>query len=244
MRTVTLTLALCLSSLASAVVWRSDADPKAALALAASIPAVGRVLPDGSATLIAPAWVITAAHVAADLKPGSELEFGGKRFAVAEVFIHPQGQPDPARPHQPPQVDIALLRLATPVAGITPLALHRGRAELGQPMAIVGCGDFGPAGSNLAHQDGRCRAVMNRVADAGPMRLFFPFDAPPAGEALEGIGAPGDSGGSALVQVDGKWQVAGVSSAGDGPPNAYGSTDVFARVSSQLEWLDATLARP
>lgn len=243
MRMLTLAFVLCLSSLASAVVWRSDADPKAALELAADIPAVGRVLPDGSATLIAPEWAITAAHVAHGVKPGTELEFGGKRYAVAEVFVHPQGAPDPARPHQPPQVDIALLRLATKVQGIEPLALHRGTAELGQPMAIVGCGDFGPAGAKPAHQDGRCRAVMNRVADAGPLRLFFPFDAPPAGEALEGIGAPGDSGGSALVQVDGKWQVAGVSSAGDGPPNAYGSKDVFARVSSQLAWLDATLNR-
>lgn len=241
MRTLILALLLSLSTTASAVVWRADADPKAALALGAENPAVGRVLPDGSATLVAPEWAITAAHVAAQVKPGTELEFGGKRYAVLEVHIHPQGQPDPARPRQPPGVDLALLRLAKPVEGIVPLALYRGQDEMSLPARIAGCGDFGPAGAKLAHQDGRCRAVTNAVADAGPKRLFLAFDAPPAGTVLEGVGAPGDSGGSALVLVDGKWQVAGVSSAGDGPPNAYGSTDVHTRVSSQLEWLDRTL---
>lgn len=238
----TLVILALLGSAASAVVWRADADPQAALALAAEHPAVGRVLPDGSATLIAPTWAITAGHVAAGLEPGSSLMFGGVAYPVKAIHVHPQGRPDPARRHQPPEVDLALVELAQPVVGIVPLAVHRGRAEQGAIAHLVGCGDFAPAGAALAHQDGRCRAVTNAVADAGPKRLFFPFDAPPAGSVLEGMGAPGDSGGPALIQADGKWQVAGVSSGSDGKPGAYGSTDIFVRVSSYLEWIDATLS--
>lgn len=237
MRTLIVFVTLLGTLAAPAVVWRHDADPKAVLALAKEIPAVGRVLPDGSATLIAPTWAITAAHVAERLAKGSELEFGGKRYAVSRVFIHPEGH-GPAG--QPPEVDLALVELATAVTGIAPLALHRGRAEQGLVMTIVGCGDFGSAGAKRQPQDGRCRAVTSTVIDAGPRRLFFDFDPPPGGTPLEGIGVAGDSGGPALVAVDGKPQVAGVSSGGDGPPGAYGSTDIYTRVSSYLDWIDAT----
>ncbi len=212
------------------------------MALGASLPAVGRVLPDGSATLIAPTWAITAAHVASRVAKGSQVEFGGVAYPVARVFVHPEGHADPARPRQPPEVDLALLELARPVVGITPLALYRGREELGRTMTIVGCGDFGAAGAARTRPDGRCRAVTNVVADAGPKRLFFGFDAPPAGTTLEGIGVAGDSGGPALIDVNGAWQIAGVSSGGDGPPGAYGSTDIYTRVSSYLDWIEAILA--
>lgn len=239
MRTTVLAFALAAAT-ASAVVWRHDAEADAALALAKQHPAVGRVLPDGSATLITPTWALTAAHVAEDLKPGAELEFGGKRFQVARVVIHPLGR---APRGTPPEVDLALVELAQPVADVAPLSPHRGRDELGQVMVIVGCGDFSAAGSPRAHQDGRCRAVTNAVSDAGPKRLFFVFDAPPAGTALEGIGVAGDSGGAALVRVHGQWRIAGVSSGGNGPPGAYGTEDIYTRVSSYADWIDAELNR-
>lgn len=233
--------AVVVATAASAVVWRHDAAPEAALALAAKHPAVGRVLPDGSATLIARQWAVTAAHVAERIAKDGELEFGSKRYAVRRVHIHPQGH-GPAG--QPPEVDLALVELATPVAGIEPVAIHRGRDELERVMTIVGCGDFGPARAPRTHQDGRCRAVTNAVADAGPKRLFFVFDAPPAGSPLEGIGVAGDSGGAALVEVGGAWQLAGVSSGGNGPPGAYGTEDIYTRVSTYADWIDRTLQAP
>jgi Trypsin len=240
MRILLVTICLAAAT-ASAVVWRHDVPPAAALALGAKFPAVGRVRPDGSATLIAPTWVLTAAHVGAIIKADSTVEFEGKRYAVKRVVMHPKGIADPARPNQPPEVDLALLELATPVTGIAPLALHRAQDEMGKPLAIVGYGDFAAAGAPLVLTDGQRRAVMNAVADAGPKRLFFPFDAPPAGEPLEGMGAPGDSGGPALIEVGAVWQVAGVSSGSQGEPGAYGSTDIYVRVSSYLDWIDATL---
>ena len=128
--------------------------------------------------------------------------------------------------------------------GVTPLPLYRGRAELDATLVIVGYGDFGTPQEPLQRSDGRRRAASNVVVDAGPRRLFMKFDAPPGGTDLEGVGGPGDSGGPALVEVAGVWQVAGVSSASmDGRPGQYGVTDVYTRVSSYVEWISDTIAK-
>jgi secreted trypsin-like serine protease len=75
--------------------------------------------------------------------------------------------------------------------------------------------------------------------------LVFRFDAPPGGTDLEGISGPGDSGGPALIERDGRWQVIGVSSGQDANATSregvYGVTEYYTRVSSYLSWLRAEL---
>lgn len=240
-RLLLLSFCALLSAPATAVVWRTDAPPSAEFELAHKLGgAVGKV-GGGSGTLIARDWVITAAHVAADLKPGDKVRFGERDHAIAAVILHPLGTPDPARPQQPPEVDLALIQLAEPVTDATPIMPNRAADELGKTVAIAGYGDFGPVGAALAHGDGRLRVVENQVSDAGPLRLFLPFDAPPAGLSLEGIGAAGDSGGP-LVRMDALLGLTlfGVSSGADGPPGAYGTVDVYTRISSQMQWIEMT----
>jgi hypothetical protein len=224
----------------SAVVTRHDRSDTDALALGRRFAAAGRVMPDGGCTLIAPAWVVTAAHVAARLRPGSRVEFEGTPYTVKRVVAHPEAS---APPGVPPDVDLALVELTAPVEGIQPVLLYRGRDELRRPAFIVGYGDFGVAGAPFQRTDGRRRAATNEIDDAGPKRLFMTFDAPPSGSTLEGVGAPGDSGGPAFVEADGKLLLAGVSSASmNGKPGTYGVTDVYTRISSYVDWIDATLA--
>jgi hypothetical protein len=224
---------------ASAVVGRPDRDDATRLARGAGYPAVGRVFPDGDCTLVAPRWALTAAHVAAGLQPGAKVDFDGQVAIVAKIVLHPEGS---APRGQPPEVDLALLQFEAPVQGIEPMPLYRGKDELGKALALVGHGDYGVAGATLTHSDGRRRAVENLVDDAGPKRLFLRFDAPPAGLADEGVGAPGDSGGAAILENKGKHYLAGVSSASmDGKPGHYGVVDVYTRVGSYLDWIDAIL---
>lgn len=224
-----------------AVVWRADAPKGAEFELVPKLDAVGRIEKGGVATLIATDWAITAAHVAERLVAGDRILWKGQPYAIARVVLHPQGKADPARPRTPPEVDLALIRLAEPVppsvaTGVMP---NRATDELGKMLVIAGYGDFGPTGTPLAREDGRLRAVENEVADAGPLRLFLPFDAPPAGLPLEGIGAAGDSGGPAIsFGPFFGMKLMGVSSGADGPPGAYGTVDVYTRVSSHIAWLE------
>jgi hypothetical protein len=178
--------------------------------------------------------------VSARLRPGSVVEFGGAQYSVKRVITHPDAT-GPAG--APPEVDLALLELTSAVTGVQPVALHRKRDELGTVAFVVGYGDYGIAGSPFTPTDGRRRAATNRIDDAGPRRLFMTFDAPPAGSTLEGVGAPGDSGGPAFIESDGRLSIVGVSSASmDGKPGAYGVVDVYTRISSYVEWIEKTMA--
>lgn len=225
---------------AAAIVIRHDRADAAALKLAERFVAVGRVVPDGGCTLIAPTWAITAAHVAASMGAGAQVVFGDRTYTAKRAVLHPEGT---GQRGVPPEVDLALLELTAPVQDVAPLPLHRGHNELGATLAIVGYGDFGTPPGPLTRTDGRRRAATNVVVDAGPRRLFMTFDAPPDGTDLEGVGGPGDSGGPALIDVGGAWQVAGVSSASmDGKPGQYGVTDVYTRVGSYVDWIDAVMA--
>lgn len=222
-----------------AIVIRDDKTDAAALKLGQPFAAVGQVMPDGACTLIRPTWAITAAHVAASMGPNTRVVFGDRTYTVKRAVLHPEGT---ARRGVPPEVDLALLELPAPVQEIVPLPLYRGRDELGATLVIVGYGDFGTPRGPLTKTDGRRRAATNVVVDAGPRRIFMKFDAPPLGTDLEGVGGPGDSGGPALLEAGGVWQVAGVSSASmDGKPGQYGVTDVYTRVSSYVDWIDAVL---
>ena len=226
---------------AMAVALRHDKDITEAERIGVPFEAAGRVLPEGGCTLIAPTWVITAAHVATSLPTGAYVQFGERKFLVKRSIIHPEGI---APRGQPPEVDLALLELAEPVTGIMQVELNRAREEAGQTLYIVGYGDFGDPLSGFRHTDGKRRAVTNVVADVGPRRIFMVFNKPPKGTNFEGVGGPGDSGGPTLLARRGSVFLVGVSSASmNGRPGQHGVTDVYTRVSSYADWIDQAMGR-
>ncbi len=234
-------LAVVSGPVALGVVARHDRSDSMLLELGEGFPAVGRVLPDGGCTLIAPTWAITAAHVAASVSPEeSRVRFGEQEYVVKRVVMHPDAK---LVENRPPEVDLALIELAEKVEGIEPISLYRLNDEQGQAVIIVGYGDVGDGLSVPRRSDGKRRAVTNTIADAGPRRLFCRFDEPPGGSTLEGVSGPGDSGGPALITEVGKVSIAGVSSASmDGKPGRYGVTDVFTRISTYADWIDKVIA--
>lgn len=225
---------------ASAIVIRHDRDDAAYVRLGQRFDAVARVQNLGTGTLIAPRWVVTAAHVALAMAPaGSWVELGGKRYLVDAVLVHPSYEKE-----EFPGNDIALLRLAEAVKGIEPVLPYRGTDEKGMTVTFAGRGHSGNGNTGPTSKDEVLRAATNLVDRAEAQTLEFLFDAPPNGTELEGISGPGDSGGPAFVERNGKLWTVGVSSANTGGGEEhcrYGTTEIYARVSAHHAWIEKTM---
>jgi len=224
-----------------AIIRRHDRDDTRYLELGAQHTSVTR-LGGAAATLIDPRWMITAAHVAANLSPfDRSVRFNDKAYAIEGVVRHPKWRP---RARQT-SVDIALIKLAEPVEGITPAGIYDQKDEQGKSVVFVGPGMYGDGITGPQQDDGKRRAATNTVAGTIDNYITFKFDAPPDATELEGISGPGDSGGPALVEVDGRFFVIGVSSANDDAgaagPCRYLSTEYYARVSTVAEWIRTTM---
>jgi trypsin len=221
------------------IVRRHDRPDREYRRLASRFVAVGAIGHKGTGTLIAPTWVITAAHVVRDgLRGKPTIRFGATHYAIVEVYLHPdwRGTVD----H-----DVALLRLARPVTSVQPLPLYTGELETDQSAILVGYGITG-AGDGFRHNDDDIRrAATNTVDSVTAASVFFSFDEPPHGTDLEGAPGAGDSGGPALLVIGDTTFIGGVSSAGfDGTmgPASYGAIDVYTRVSTHLDWIRSVMA--
>jgi hypothetical protein len=143
-----------------------------------------------------------------------------------------------------PTVDLALVELDPPAAGVPVLALFAGD-ELGAELLLLGAASSATASKGGAGADHRLQGVTNRVDSVDEHWLRLRFDPPPGGTALEGVGGGGDSGGPALAGVGGSLRIAGVASWQDhaGPLGTYGCVEHYARVSSQVAWIRAVCGR-
>ena len=237
---------------ARAIIHRHDVPDEEFLLPDDSYPAVFDVTPgNGVATLIAPQWAITAAHVTT-LVPDDEpfsVTIQDQEYHVLETFVHPEWVGDPLRN------DIGLIHLSEPVIGIDPLPLYTATDEVKQVATLVGRGDSGNGLDGATARDGLLRAATNEVdfIESDTM-LAFVFDNPDPEQrtflesqptALEGVSGPGDSGGPALFSVSGVDTIAGISAfgaeIGDQLPGTYGTLDFYTRVSIYADWVDETL---
>jgi hypothetical protein len=149
--------------------------------------------------------------------------------------------------------DIALIELADPVADIAPMPLFRGRDERGRLAKLVGKGGTGTGlEGQPVHSPHRTelRRAFNTIGHVDERWLGYVFDRGDDAHPLEGVGGNGDSGSALLVEVEGQWRVAGLMAwkvAGGDPAThragRYGAEFRNTRVSSYLEWIDATIAR-
>jgi secreted trypsin-like serine protease len=209
-----------------------------------------------SGTLIAPSWVMTAAHCvktigttepskwtahfgAADLNVAG----AGDTYSVVEVHAHPDWNATTLRLGFG---DIALLKLGREVTTIAPVALHRSTVPAGTTLSLVGFGRATATPTSADQLSGILRAGENTTIACSSV----PFDATrpsildERSLCFDAESDPGscerDSGGPAYVGSGATLEVAGVvSGARDTNVGACGKYSIFAAVSRELAFIDS-----
>jgi hypothetical protein len=231
----------------SPIVIRDDKPDSLYLQLGSQFPSVCKVgLRGGDGTLIAPQWVITAAHVAEGMwkREGLNLHvyFDNESVSIGvdQVFVHPEFRPMQGG-------DIALLHLAKPVNSIKPLKLYSNRDEKGKPIVLIGHGDLKTGKGGEWTTDGKKRGATNVIDDTGPGMIIFDFDDPNSATELEGSAGRGDSGGPAVLFENDQPFIVGISSAGlpgKNGPGTYGAIEHYTRVSAYVDWVEKVISSP
>lgn len=235
-----LALMLIPSNGSGEIIRRHDVPDSAYVSYGTGFPAVGKVGRLGDATLIAPRWVLTAGHIASRILVSAQavnVDIEGESYAIDSVVVHADW-----REMELP--DIGLIRLSRVVEGVEPIPVLRDAIAPGLLLTLVGHGANGVGDSRARAEDGVRRAATNALDSSSAAAMFFSFSAPPNASKLEGAPGRGDSGGPALIQLNGKWGVVGVSSGGyDGiaGPGSYGAVDVFTRLDAHFDWIQTTL---
>ncbi len=233
-------LAVLLILPVQAIVIRHDVADKHYLASIADYPALATFYVDGAhGSLIAPRWVLTAAHTTFCLQPGSLIRLGSALYPVRRLYVHPEHQPGVSH-------DIALVELTTEVPDITPVQLYAKTDEAGQDLWFIGAGGTGDGKRGLTIDNvanrGQLRKAQNKVSKAAGPLLDFVFDQGEAALPLEGISGGGDSGGPAFLRHNQQFWLLGLSSRGANDHGSfYGGREVYSRVSFFLPWIEQVM---
>lgn len=203
-------------------------------------PAVGMVGgPMGfgcTGTLIAPNWVLTAAHCMTGIGPAKAVvRINGVDYRSVRVLVHPRTDLAPNVFGTDPANDIALIQLAESVVGVTPIDIYRDAPVVGQSVTLVGYGAGGGPGGAVGGY-GVKRSGVTTLDFVTTRIIGWDFDNPD-----EANTAAGDSGGPVLIEQDGVFYVAGVISGGDKADGSLGDRAYNTRVDAYQSWIDTML---
>jgi hypothetical protein len=250
---------------AGAIVIRDDVDDGRYRIERSDFPALADMPGEGHGVLIAPRWVLTAAHAAPMEGMGATIAINGNAYGVERVFLHPgyrrmpealgkeamaTGSPSRIHAFLAASDDIALIKLAAPVTDATPVALYRGSAEVTQVAVLMGKGATGNGAVGQlpdAQHRTSLRRAHNTITGGNQRYLWYRFDPPPQGLPLEGVLGSGDSGGPLVVNDHGTWQLVGLGSWITAVPEHaleagfYGQMVHNVRVSRYVDWIEAVM---
>ncbi|GAA0854082.1 hypothetical protein GCM10009114_08620 [Aliiglaciecola litoralis] len=216
---------------------RHDVDPKKYAASWSDFPPLVQFYNDGAhGTLVAPTWVVTAAHTTFCTDPGTTILVGGEKAIVKRRFVHPDHTPGVSH-------DLALLELSAPVTHVAPASIYFDDDEQGKIITFIGAGGTGSGieGQTIDNleNNGVLRLANNVVETADGPLLTFVFNRGNKALPLEGISGGGDSGGPAFIKNGNDYVVLGISSRGEFgiKVGKYGIREYYTRVSFFEEWI-------
>lgn len=250
---------------ASAIVIRDDIDDSKYRAPASEFPALVDMPGEGHGVLIAPQWVVTAAHAVTWQPEILQVTISGTPREVDRLVVHKGYK-------KPPQEllehalatwdwtlfrvllagsdDIALVRLKQPVTDVAPASINKSDDEFRQTIKVIGKGATGNGVTGYEFSDPHrteLRRAYNKVTSADGRWLCYVFDAPPDALPLEGGTGSGDSGGPVLIQAKDDWLLAGLTSWSDPQstnrtPGRYGQVSCNVRLSHYKDWIEGVIS--
>lgn len=251
---------------ADAIVIRDDVPDSTHRIAASQFPALADMPGEGHGVLIAPQWVLTAAHAVSWQQSMDAVVVGGTSRAVRRIVIHPGYKQAPQEmveaalrsgdwsayfKYSASSDDIALIELVEPIQDIEPARIYNG-SVLGKVVRLVGRGatGVGSKGHGLSGPNRtELRHGFNKINLSKGRWIAYRFDAPPNALPMEASTGSGDSGGPILVAVGDEWHVAGITAWKRGVvrgtevfPGQYGETCYGVRLSHFADWIKATMA--
>lgn len=256
---------LVMSFSASAIVIRHDVDDSKYRVQATEFPALADMPGEGHGVLIAPQWVITAAHAISWQSEIKQITVGGIPRAVERIEIH-SGYKAPPQQLQEQALaswdwtlfrvllassdDIALLKLAQPITDIAPVVIYNSNNEFGQTVKVIGKGATGNGVDGYEFSSSHrteLRRAYNKVSSADGRWFCYVFDNPADALPLEGGSGSGDSGGPVLIEAEQEWLLAGLTSWSDlqstnRTPGRYGQVSCNVRLSHYQQWIESIIS--
>ena len=265
MTRVLLIALLIASTPASAIVIRDDVEDSKYRISPSEFPALADMPGEGHGVLIAPEWIVTAAHAITWQSEIKQVMLNGVARDVERLVIHP-GYKKPSqelldqglstwdwtlfRASLSASDDIALIKLATPILDVAPVPLNRSEREFNETVEIIGKGATGKGDTGYQFSDPHrtdLRRAQNKITSAYGRWLCYLLDEPSEALPLEGGSGSGDSGGPVMVRSGEHWSLVGLTSWVDPQstvrvPGRYGQISCNVRVSHYAEWIESVIS--
>ena len=202
-----------------------------------------------SGVAIEPTLVLTAAHCVLGARAYSISVLDGqmRRRTIPVASVRPHESFLPGRtPDTQPGVDLAILRLASPLPdGIRPVRLGGGIGA-GDTVTIAGFG-LGQEGRSATARTLRQSTLLAAGAYTSGNRVMVAVDATTLGEATGAGACRGDSGGPIMRGAPGSDELVGIVSWSSGPARqrvrqVCGGFTAITPIADHRVWIDSTVA--